>query len=206
MLLRPCGDLVASVLLKGMNFCVTPSSIPTTQIVTNTEESIKNLPKEEADTVQAKVSLTLQNAKTPQSNLSYKECKSLKQFQKNENIIILPADKGRATVVLDKTDYYNKCYDHINNGPYCILKKDPTETIKRQVRKKLQLLKEAGYIDEKQYFHLKPSDSPPPRFYGLLKIHKTGTPMRPIVSCTGTPLYNLSKDVATILSSYTKQN
>ena len=98
----------------------------------------------------------------------------------NENIIILPADKGRATVILNKIDYFLKCNEHIDSGPYEYLKRDPTESIKRECLKNLKALKDQKIIDQAQYFRLKPTDVPAARFYGLPKIHKQGTPMRPI--------------------------
>ena len=119
--------------------------------------------------------------------------------------MILLADKGRATVILNKQDYFNKCNNHINNGPCEHLKKDLTESIKRECLKKLKSLKDRNIIDQSLYYKLKPLDSPAPRFYGLPKIHKTGTPIRPIVSYTGIPLYNISKYVANILSSYIRK-
>ena len=39
----------------------------------------------------------------------------------------------------------------------------------------------------------------------LPKFHRQGTPVRPIVFYTGTPLYNFSKCVANILSTYVKE-
>ena len=39
--------------------------------------------------------------------------------------------------------------------------------------------------------------------YCLPKLHKENTPLRPIVSFTGSPTYNLSKDLARILSELT---
>ena len=63
-------------------------------------------------------------------------------------------------------------------------------------------MKDNEPIDQKLYYKLKPTDSPAPQFYGLPKIHKPETPIRPIVSYTGTPLYNLSKHVAEILKTY----
>ena len=53
-------------------------------------------------------------------------------------------------------------------------------------------------------FKLKPTGTYPPRFYGLPKIHKDGIPVRPIVSNTGTPLYEISKYIANILKPYGK--
>ena len=42
---------------------------------------MKDLEKEEADTIRAKVSLTLRNSKPPKDNLSKEERKALKELQ-----------------------------------------------------------------------------------------------------------------------------
>ena len=58
--------------------------------------------------------------------------------------------------------------DHINNGPYQLLKllkKDPSTKIKTKTLKQLKVLKNNDFIDNKLYY-LKPADSPAPRFYG----------------------------------------
>ena len=57
-------------------------------------------------------------------------------------------------------------------------------------------------IDNKLYNYLKHTDSPAPRIYGQLKIHKPGVPIRPIVAYSGSPLYNLNKYIANILKAY----
>ena len=94
------------------------------------EDAVKDLEKEEADTIRVKVSLTLQNSKPPKNNLSRDERKALKELQSDTTIAILPADKGRSTVILNREDYLEKCMDHINNGPYQLLKKYLTTRIK----------------------------------------------------------------------------
>ena len=58
--------------------------------------------------------------------------------------------------------------DHINNGPYQILKKDPTAKIKPKTLKQLKALKDNTFIDIKQYYYLKLTDSPASR----LNSHK----------------------------------
>ena len=45
-----------------------------------------------------------------------------------------------------------------------------------------------------------------PVLYGLPKLHKENTPLQPIVSFTGSPIHNLSKDLARILSELTGKN
>ena len=81
------------------------------------------------------------------------------------------------------------------------LKKDPTPKIKTQTLKQLNILQDNKFTDNKLYYQ-RPTDSPVPRFYGQPKIHKPGVPIRPIVSYSGSPLYNLNKYIANILKAY----
>ena len=101
-------------------------------------------------------------------------------------------------------DYLEKFIDHINNGPYQLLKKDPTAKIKAKTLKQLKVLKDNEFIDNKLCYYLKPTDSPAPIFYGQPKIHKLGVPIHPIVSYSGSPLYSLNKYIANILKTYVK--
>ncbi len=50
------------------------------------------------------------------------------------------------------------------------------------------------------YNRLRPTGCRPPLLYGLPKIHKLGIPLRPIVSCIGSPSYNLSKSISKMIS------
>ena len=59
----------------------------------------------------------------------------------------------------------------------------------------------AGIINEDLYRMLYSSDGLSPRFYGFMpKIHKTGIPLRPIVSFINSPTYDVSSYLAKILS------
>ena len=128
----------------------------------------------------------------------------MKELQSDTSIVILPADEGRFTVILNHEDYLEKCVDQIINGPYQLLKKDTTTKIKAKTLKQLKVLKDNEFIDKKLYYYLKPTDSTAPRFYGQPKIHKPRVPIRPIVSYSGSPLYNLKKCIANILKTYVK--
>ena len=44
-----------------------------------------------------------------------------------------------------------------------------------------------------------PTGAVSPKYYGLPKIHKAGTPLRPIISSIGTATYNTAKELARIL-------
>ena len=154
-------------------------------MIATVEDAVKDLEKEEADTICAKVSLTLQNSKPPKDNLSKDDRIALKELQSDTSIVILPAHKGRSTVILNREDYLEKCMDDINNSPCQLLKKDSTTKIKTKTLKQLRALKDSEFNDNKLYYYLKPTDSLAPRFYGQPKIHKPGVSIRPIVSYSG---------------------
>ena len=60
------------------------------------------------DNVAAKARMSVIGAvnrvKMPPINIPPQEMKALKELASDEDILVLPADKGRATVVMDRTD------------------------------------------------------------------------------------------------------
>ena len=77
-----------------------------------------------------------------------------KEFKSDLSIIILPADKVRSTVILNYENSLEKCMDHINNGPYQLLKKDPITKIKAKTLIQLKVLEDNEFIDNILYFCL----------------------------------------------------
>ena len=120
------------LLANGLKFSITSKILPNKDILASIEDAVKDLEKKEADTIHAKISFTLQNSKPPKNNLSADERKVLKELKSDTSTVILPAGKGRYTVILNSEDYLEKCMDHINSGPY---KKNPTTKIKAKTLK-----------------------------------------------------------------------
>ena len=117
--------------------------------------------------------------------------------------MILPADKGRASVVLDTDTYHAKMSALIETGPYQPLNKDPTDRLTRTPSEKLLSLKRNGRISEAVSNKIRLRHKQPPRIYGLSKFHKPNIPLRPIMSCVNTFAYDLSAFLANILSPLT---
>ena len=117
----------------------------------------------------------------------------MKELQADASIVILPADNGRSNVILNRESYLEKCMDRIKNGPYQLLKKDPTTKIKAKPFDKLKVLKDNRFTDNKLDYYLKSTNLPAPIFYGQPQIHKPGDPRRPTILYSGSPLYNLNK-------------
>ena len=146
---RQLNHVETDILPKGLNFSITSKTLPNQDIIATVEDAVKDLEKEEADIIRAKVCLTLQNSKPPKDNLSKDERKALKEIK---SIVILPADIVRSTVILNRENYLEKCMDHINKGPYQLLKKDPTTKIKTKILRQLKVLKDNEFVDNKLYY------------------------------------------------------
>ncbi|XP_072023469.1 uncharacterized protein [Amphiura filiformis] len=143
----------------------------------------------------------LKQSKPPPSNISKEERAALRELKEDKDITILPADKGRATVILNKTDYQDKANDLLNDtNTYKPLKRDPTSMYRNQLIEVLQSLRDEGVINVITYRQLYPTSSDTPKFYGLPKVHKDACPLRPIVSSCGSITYNTAKFISKILS------
>ena len=143
----------------------------------------------------------LTSAKPPKSNVSDEQTKALKSLAKDDTIMILPADKGRATVILDKETYKEKVMVMLSDEKtYTRLDKDPTAKYKRKLVDILARLKSENKITDAQKRYLYPTSETIPRLHCTPKIHKKDVPLRPIVDYTGSIMYNLSRSLADILA------
>ena len=98
---RTLSDAETTLLKKGLNFAVTPTNIPATEIIAKVETAIRPLDAEQADTVRRTVNNVLQKAVPPKPNITAEMRNALKSLKQDHSIMILPADKGCAIVVLD---------------------------------------------------------------------------------------------------------
>ena len=87
-----------SVLSKGLNFAISPHRIPSNDIIVTNK----------ATQLRTEIVGAIKSSKVPKSNISKGEKTALGSLKQKDSFMILPADKGRATVVMDKTEYEKK--------------------------------------------------------------------------------------------------
>ena len=92
----------------GLNFAPAPKEIPIPKIVASIESGIRDLPESNKESVRATVTNILKYSKPPTCNLSRQQKLALKSLRRDNSIIIIPADKGKATAVMDSDEYTNK--------------------------------------------------------------------------------------------------
>ena len=128
---RELSDAEHSILNKGLNYAITEKRVPHLEFIAPIERVTANLPKIEAEELKWKVHRTLLKATPPKPNITNEERSALKSLKNDDSITIIPADKGNATVILDKSDYQQKLLDIIEKGNYKKIKKDPTQNTER---------------------------------------------------------------------------
>jgi hypothetical protein len=130
-------------------------------------------------------------------NLSDEELAALKSLKSNKNIVICKADKGNSVVILDREIYMKKAEEILKGEQFQLLNNDKFhgEREKELNRYILSLFKD-GTLDNKLRYQLQSTCSSLSVFYGLPKAHKTGYPLRPIISIIGSYQYQLSKYLA----------
>ena len=104
-----------------------------------------------------------------------------------------------AMVIIDKEEYNNKAQELLSSPAYKNLPRDPSNKIKAQLITKLRRIIKDNSLDEGMYRAMYPTRCVPPKFSGLPKIHKTGNPLRPIVSSRGSVTYGVAKVLCQVL-------
>ena len=108
-------------------------------------------------------------------------------------------DKGVSLVIIDRAEYNKKAEELLNTGTYKNIPDDPTRKQKNKLINILKKIKAEGGLNEDTYRRLYLTTAVPSKFYGLPKIHKSGMPLRPIVSSISAATYNTAKELAKIL-------
>ena len=127
-------------------------------------------------------------------------CRGLAQ---DKSIVITKPDKGNGVVILDKHDYVSKMNTILS---------DPTKftpfrgdiykkiiALQDSLNRLIESFKKLNLLTNVQVANLRATGSRPGIVYGSPKVHKPGTPLRPILSTIGTYNYNLSKFLVKLL-------
>lgn len=137
-------------------------------------------------------------------NLSHDEQEALNELMRNKHVVIKPADKGCAVVILGRVQYITEAMRQLNDGTYYKKLQEPiylhTVPIVHQI---LNDLYKNKFINDRQRQYLKGEFEPRVRrFYILPKIHKEPEkwtipfkipPGRPIVSDCGSETYRVAE-------------
>ncbi|KAK3089910.1 hypothetical protein FSP39_007586 [Pinctada imbricata] len=140
-------------------------------------------------------------------NLTKQEQSAFQSLLDNDAIVIRPADKGSGVVVIDKLDYVSKLEREIeSSASYETTHSDRTQDSLKSVRKLANNMLKEGAICKDMYQYLVPRYPKAGSLKGNPKIHKSGAPMRTIVSGINTPTEQFAEVAEHELNQYVESS
>ena len=144
----------------------------------------------------------------PRFNLKKKERQAIKSLNKNSGIVIKPADKGGAIVIMNKEDYKEEGIRQLKKIEHYKKLENPTSEIKKfinTVKDELDSAVREGLISKEMRNILYRENPRTSNLYLLPKIHKANNPGRPIINSIGSITEPLSAYADQILRKYSKK-
>ena len=169
---RKLTEVEKEVLMLGLNFVPTPTKIPLIDIVASLEGGIRGLKNTITGDLRNRLCGVLRRAQLPKDNLSREQKSAVKCLKNSKDIMVLPADKGNATVLMKSSEFHNKLDDMLSSGTYGRVKKDPTSSQESKICRILKKLKDKKEMDQRLYNKLRPCGSNHLRFMVYQKYTK----------------------------------
>jgi hypothetical protein len=221
-----------AILSKGLEFCIETKIKNTLQFKTEIEmlayrilkqldePNCKSLDKCLIDCIKRSAYQSLKINKNKKTiNISSDELRGLKSLLNDQSIVIIKADKGRSSVLMDKQQYILKVKQLLSTGNTFKKmnntdEKGKTNTIEYVVKKmesklnyRIKDLKRINKISKDEYNWIRATGTRCPVLFCQPKVHKTGMPLRPVISTSNSYNYNLSKYLTNLLEkARTKPN
>jgi hypothetical protein len=158
-----------------------------TQLPTNEREAYRKVVADHIHTLQ-------QNSDSNPTHNTHPETRlinSIKSKLQKNNAMIARADKGNLIVILPTQQYEPKIQDFLHGNNFTATTTDPTNTFQTEIKNTIKHSKTLIPRDYKwKYVNLIHSA---PYIKGLIKLHKSGQPIRPVVNWCSAPAYKLSQ-------------
>ena len=122
------------------------------------------------------------------NNLTPAEKGAIQDLKEKDDIVIKPADKCRAVVVMDKVDYLEEANRQLTDERfYKTLDTDPTEEFSTKITQDLKIMKENSHIDKNTFHFWSQTNPKPDASIYYLKFIKSTSPSDPLFQQMGTP-------------------
>ena len=119
---------------------------------------------------------------------------------KDNSLTAVPFDKGAGFCIMKETGYNTRLQKVFSCRQFTELQTEGSKPlaikIEEDLNQELLSLFRAGRISERFYNEVPSTGGTPPRLYGLAKVHKKDTPLRPVLSLPGSIYYNLNRKLS----------
>ena len=136
--------------------------------------------------------------------------KTINELRRRKDIVITRPDKGDGVIIMSSKQYTDKMLDILAQDSKFeeigdAAEKDRTIQHERALQAYLLRAHKDKFLDKDTYERIRPVGTATPRMYGVPKLHKEGTPLRPILSMINSPQHELAKWLADILKPVVKK-
>ena len=128
--------------------------------------------------------------------------KKVNSYLKKEGIKAVPFDKGMGFCMMKEETYWNKLNDILQGEQFKRddrrrkSDKDTVITNENRFNATLKQMKDDNKISDEVYNAIRSTGAQPARLYGLAKVHKKDTPLRPVLSLPGSQYDRINKWLA----------
>jgi hypothetical protein len=121
---------------------------------------------------------------TPTANTSKETLEKLLNLASDPEIVFVEADKGSGAVLMKREELERKIEEEIlsDRDSYEELTKDPTKDLETRTAAKWRSFITRGLLTKEEVAGLEVKAPKLPRMFSLVKLHKQGYPLRPVVS------------------------
>lgn len=127
---KELDDDELQVLAKGLNFAMNHTKKDVLNFVAAVEtgiSDIRDITQNEKIALRQRVVASVHSAQQTK-NLQNNEKAALKRLKEDESIVVVPSDKGKSVVVMDRLEYISKNELHLNDeNTYQKLDRNPTQ-------------------------------------------------------------------------------
>ncbi|BET03458.1 ankyrin 2,3 unc44 [Nesidiocoris tenuis] len=193
-------------LSPSVNLPYNANNLPVLDIITDVEMILGDVEDPgQRRAVRANAATILRNGisrykNQPQSALEPSVRAARSFLHDHPELVLTRSDKGKTSVLMLKEEYHDKMNSLLDDrSVYKIQKTNPTYGLQKRCNDMVDRLVGLGCIDRWKKDTYKTQNAVAPKIYGLPKCHKDGIPLRPIVSCLGSPGLRLSHLVKDLL-------
>ena len=116
--------------------------------------------------------------------LEFKGVEKARKYLKDNGLLAVPFDKGVGFYVMKKETYEKKLKDLLQAEQFSE-RKNLTDSVIMKIKKDINIellaMKKKDEISEAMYNRLRSTGAQPARLYGLAKVHKQCTLLRPVL-------------------------
>lgn len=175
------------------------------QLIVETETALTYVSKEKRDKIRYEAVRKIENVMSNSKKRRLRDKRNFIKIQEtikqiknkviSNDVTIVPADKSNASVVLSNNDLNEKVKDFFEKNEV-IEVEDKTKEYNKSIK---MLIDNSCVIHPNKRKWLYNSKASPPQFKPLIKTHKEGYPVRPVINCMNSPSYAVSKYLSNLI-------